>query len=102
VWTYNTSTNGITTLGYLVKPTGGAVIQLTSLGWRTTLKQRKFMIVQYISGTGTAIVYDGDGEIAELSSTTLGGIAIDNDCPQGSIWVRTTGTNSAVVFATQR
>lgn len=93
-------TNAVPAQGavYRVK---GAIRQYTANGWRPVIEERSLFIIRRMAGPGSAIVFDGRGEL----------IVLDDDLPAVSFWgdrtqqspVWVAATNGAVtVFASQR
>lgn len=79
----------------------GAIRQYTANGWRPVIEERSLFIIRRMAGPGSAIVFDGRGEL----------IVLDDDLPAVSFWgdrtqqspVWVAATNGAVtVFASQR
>ena len=79
----------------------GAIRQYTANGWRPVVEERSLFIIRRMAGPGSAIVFDGRGEL----------IVLDDDLPAVSFWgdrtqqspVWVAATNGAVtVFASQR
>lgn len=79
----------------------GAIRQYTANGWRPVIEERSLFIIRRMAGPGSAVVFDGRGEL----------IVLDDDLPAVSFWgdrtqqspVWVAATNGAVtVFASQR
>ena len=79
----------------------GAIRQYTANGWRPVIEERSLFIIRRMAGPGSAIVFDGRGELIVLDDG-LPAVSFWGDRTQQSpVWVA--ATNGAVtVFASQR
>lgn len=93
-------TNRVEVMGALVRE-HGIIRQKTANGWEICPRERRFVIVQFMSGSGTAIVRDSGGDLARLSSACTALILTGSDTLSSQLYVHAEG-GDVTVFSSQR
>jgi hypothetical protein len=77
------------------------VLQKTIDGWVVCPRDRKFVIIQYVSGSGTAVVRDNRGELVRLDSVFRAVVFSGDDTLESAFYINAVG-GDVVVFYSQR
>jgi len=93
-------TNRVEVEGAIVAE-GHRVLQKTVDGWIRCPRDRKFVIFQYISGDGTAVIRDNQGELARLDSVFRAVVLSGNDALESPFYINALG-GDVTVFYSQR
>jgi len=86
----NAPTGRVDVVGSFVRE-GGVVRQLTANGWEVCPPSRKLLIVQRLSGAGTAVVMDGQGDLVRLTPAYSAVVFTDASAPWSHVSVRAEG-----------
>jgi len=81
--------------------TNRVVVQYTVDGWQPVLRNRKFLIVRRVSGSGSVLVKDAAGDLVVLDDTLPSVAMWGAEVPQLPVWASATN-GDAVVFYSQR
>lgn len=83
----NAPTGRVDVAGSFVRE-GGIVRQLTANGWEACPPSRKLLVVQRLSGAGTAVVSDTTGDLVRLTPAYSAVVFTDASAPGSHVSVR--------------
>ena len=70
---------------------GRLVFQFTANGWEVCPTTRRLVVVQRLSGAGTAVVMDGQGDLVRLTPAYSAVVLTDASAPLSHVSVRAEG-----------
>ena len=94
----NAPTGRVAVAGSFVRE-GGIVRQLTANGWEVCPPSRKLLVVQRLSGAGTAVVSDTTGDLVRLTPAYSAVVFTDASAPGSHVSVRAEGGDVTVFTA---
>ena len=78
---------------------GSVVRQFTANGWEVCPPSRKLLVVQRLSGAGTAVVSDATGDLVRLTPAYSAVVFTDASAPGSHVSVRAEGGDVTVFTA---
>jgi hypothetical protein len=92
------STGRVDVAGAFVRE-GSVVRQYTANGWEACPPSRKLLVVQRLSGAGTAVVSDATGDLVRLTPAYSAVVFTDASAPGSHVSVRAEGGDVTVFTA---